>query len=46
LKGERSGLLTLTATESGSSCMRMKELTAFVELESVIKKPLKAEKES
>ena len=33
-------------TESVSLCMRMKKLTAFVELESVIQKALKAEKES
>jgi len=44
--GERFGLLTHMATESVSLCMRMKKLTAFVELESVIKKALKAEKES
>jgi len=45
--GEQSGLLThIATTESVSSCMRMKKLTALVELESMIKKALKAEKES
>jgi hypothetical protein len=35
----QSGLQThIATTESVSSCMRMKKLTAFVELESVIKK--------
>jgi hypothetical protein len=42
----RSGLLTRNpATESASLRVRTKKLTAFVELESVIKKALKAEKE-
>ena len=41
--GEQSGLLThIATTESVSLCMRMKKLTAFVELESMIQKALKA----
>jgi hypothetical protein len=38
VKVERSGLLThIATTESVSLCVGMKKLTAFVELESVIK---------
>jgi hypothetical protein len=46
LKDEQSGLQTRMATESVPLSVLMKKLTAFVELESVIKKALKAEKES
>jgi hypothetical protein len=39
VKVERSGLLThIATTESVTLCVGMKKLTAFVELESVIKK--------
>jgi hypothetical protein len=35
-KGERSGLLTRMATESGSLFAAMKKLSAFLQLESMI----------
>jgi len=34
---EQSGLLTPIATESVSLCVRMKKLTAFMELEAAIR---------
>jgi hypothetical protein len=40
LRGERSGLQThIATTEDASLCVRMKNLTVFLELEAAIRSP-------